>query len=146
MTRYANYSPGSIGFEDVFRQLEDVRTAMAGDNYPPHNIVKLDDDHYLVEVAVAGFKEKEIEISVQNGSLTVTGTKEDSRAYVHKGISTRKFTKSWKMNEHVEVKSATLNDGILSISLERLIPEAARPRKIKIESGPSGAKKTLLTE
>jgi molecular chaperone IbpA len=145
MTRYANYALGSIGFEDIFRQLEDVHTAMAGDNYPPHNTVKLDDDHYLVEIAVAGFREDEIDISVQNGALIITGTKEDSRTYVHKGISTRKFTRSWRMNEHVEAKAATLDRGILSISLERNIPEAARPRKIKIATGETG-KKTLLTE
>lgn len=139
------HNPWSIGFETLFRQLEEVNSAMANENYPPHNIVKIDDDHYVVELAVAGFGENELEISVQNGVLTVTGAKEDARAYVHKGISTRKFVRSWTMNEHVDVKGASLDNGILSIQLERNVPEAERPRKVKI-GAKTESKKTFLSE
>jgi molecular chaperone IbpA len=140
-------NPWSIGFEHVFRQLEEVHSAMANDNYPPHNIVKIDDDHFVVELAVAGFGETELDISVQNGVLTVTGSKEDTRAYVHKGISTRKFTRSWTLNEHVDVKGAALDNGILTIQLERNVPEAERPRKVKIgEKKAESSKKTFLSE
>jgi molecular chaperone IbpA len=124
--------PWSIGFEGIFRQMEEVHTAMAGNNYPPHNIVKIDDDHYVVELAVAGFSDEELDVQVKDNVLTVTGTKEDARTYVHKGVSTRKFTRSFTLNEHVDAKDATLTNGILSIELERNIPEAERPRKIGI--------------
>lgn len=139
------HNPWSIGFEDFFRRLEEVNSAMANDSYPPHNIVKIDDNHYLVELAVAGFDENELEISVQNGVLTVTGAKEDARTYVHKGISTRKFTRSWSLNEHVDVRSAALSNGLLVIELERNVPEAERPRKIKIGQK-AESKKTFLSE
>ena len=142
MTRYTTLNnPWSIGFEDVFRQLEEVHSAMSGDNYPPHNIVKIDDDHYAVELAVAGFSEKDIDVSVKDRVLTVSGSKEDTRTYVHKGVSTRKFVRTFTLNEHVDVKDASLADGILSIELERNVPEAERPRKISISG-----KKTFLND
>ena len=139
-------NPWSIGFDHLFRQLEEVQSAMATENYPPHNIVKIDDDHYLVELAVAGFEENELDVTVQDGILTVTGSKEDNRTYVHKGVSTRKFTRSFTLNEHVEVKSATAAKGILSIELERNIPDAQRPRKITINGDKQPGKKTFLSE
>lgn len=151
MTQYRYTSvnnPWSIGFDGLFRQLEEVHTAMATENYPPHNIVKVDDDHYVVEVAVAGFGETELDVSVQDGILTVTGAKlaDQARTYVHKGISTRKFTRSWTLNEHVEVKAASYNEGILSIELERVLPEAKRPRKVSINGKDRATPKTLLNE
>ena len=142
MTRYTTFNnPWSIGFEDVSRQLDEVHSAMSGDNYPPHNIVKIDDDHYAVELAVAGFSEKDIDVSVKDRVLTVSGSKEDTRTYVHKGVSTRKFVRTFTLNEHVDVKDASLADGILSIELERNVPEAERPRKISISG-----KKTFLND
>lgn len=138
-------NPWSIGFEGLFRQLEEVKSAMANENYPPHNIVKIDDDHYMVELAVAGFGKNELDLTVQDGVLTVTGSRDDNRVYVHKGVSTRKFTRSFTLNEHVEVKSANVENGILSIELERNIPEAQRPRKIAI-GYKAESKKTLLSE
>ena len=134
-------NPWSIGFEDVFRQLDEVHSAMEGNKYPPHNIVKVDDDHYTVELAVAGFAEDQLDVSVKDGVLTVTGNLEDARTYVHKGISTRKFTRTFTLNEHVDVKEASLVNGILSIQLERNVPEAERPRKITISG-----KKTFLND
>ena len=146
--RYSTLSnPWSIGFEDLFRQLEEVHSNMAAENYPPHNIVKIDDDHYVVELAVAGFGENELDVTVQDGVLTITGAKEDSRTYVHKGVSTRKFTRSFTLNEHVEVRDAQVSNGILSIKLERNIPEAKKPRKIAINADKQpGTKKTFLSD
>lgn len=137
-------NPWSIGFDDILRQLEEVNTAMAGDNYPPHNIVRIDDDNYIVELAVAGFADEELDVSVKDGLLVITGAKDDTRTYAYKGISTRKFVRSFKLNEHVNVKNAELGNGILSIELERVVPEADRPRKIKI--GGKSTPKTILNE
>lgn len=143
MTRYNTLNnPWFIGFDELVRRLE---TLEAPDNYPPHNILKVDDDHYTIELAVAGFAESEIDITVKDGILTVTGAREDSRTYIHKGVSTRKFSRTFTLNEHVDVQSADLQNGILSLHLERNVPEEERPRKIAI-GGKASSKKTLLTE
>jgi molecular chaperone IbpA len=142
MTRYNTLNnPWFIGFDELARRLENLETA---DNYPPHNIIKVDDDHYTIELAVAGFSESELDITVKDSVLTVTGTKEDSRTYIHKGVSTRKFVRKFTLNEYVDVTSADLENGILSLNMERHVPEEERPRKIAI--GKSTAKKTFLSE
>lgn len=145
MTRYATINnPWFIGFDELFNRMEQIH-ASTGDNYPPHNIVKIDEDHYVVELAVAGFGENELDVIVQDNVLTVTGAKEDTRNYVHKGVSTRKFTRSFTLNEHVQVKSADIANGILSVELERNVPEAQRPRKIAIGKK-AESKKTFLSD
>jgi len=114
-------------------------------NYPPYNIVKLSDDHYEVEIAVAGFHESEISIELEDGVMTVTGTKsseDEGVDYIHKGIAERNFTRKFTLSDTIEVKGANLDSGILSIALENIIPEHKKPRKIAI--GKSEAQ--LLTE
>ena len=103
--------------------------------YPPHNVVKLDEDNFVIELAVAGFDTKELGIETVENSLVITGEKhdKDEREYSHKGISTRKFTRRFSLAEHVHVSGASLEHGILSISLERQIPEEKKPRTIKIK-------------
>lgn len=131
----------TIGFENLFQELNRAfMNGRADDNYPPHNVIKIDDDHYVIEIAVAGFAESEIDIELEKNRLTVRGTQArntDADAtpieYVHKGISSKSFEKSWPLAEHVEVRAATVKNGILSIALERLVPEEARPKKIAIE-------------
>ena len=145
MTRYTTHnSPWFIGFDELFSRMEQIHSTTT-DNYPPHNVVRIDDDHYVIELAVAGFGENELDISVQNGVLTVVGNREDTRDYVHKGVSTRKFTRVFTLNEHVEAKTASINNGILSIQLERNVPEAQRPRKIAIGKI-AESKKTFLSD
>jgi molecular chaperone IbpA len=131
----ATYRPFGIGFDQLFQEF-DLRNKENSTVYPPHNVVKLSEEKYIVELAVAGFKASEIEIETIENSLVVTGEKleRDDREYSHKGISTRKFTRSFTIAEHVVVNEASLSDGIISILLERLVPEEKKPRKIVIKN------------
>jgi molecular chaperone IbpA len=107
-------------------------------NFPPHNIVKLDESRYIVEMAVAGFSKDEIEITINDGTLTVKGVKtdkEESVTYIHRGIGTRSFTKTLTVADTIEVRGADFKDGILTIGLENIIPESKKPRKIEIGAG-----------
>lgn len=125
-----------VGFEHLFDDLERIHgSARSGDNYPPHNIVKIDDEHFLIELAVAGFAEEDINVEVKDGILAISGdTKAEERAFVHKGISSRKFEKTFRISEFVVVDGAELVDGILVIKLRVELPEEKRPRKINIGS------------
>jgi molecular chaperone IbpA len=103
--------------------------------YPPHDIVKHSDNTYSVEIAVAGFREEELEVSVENSVLTVKGTQADrSVDYLHRGISTRNFVKVLNLAEHVIVKGAHLDNGLLIVDLTIEVPEALKARKIEIGS------------
>lgn len=127
-----------VGFDHIFNDLERMAQAHKKDHYPPHNVVHLDDDRYLIELAVVGFKQENIDITVHDGILTVKGNRDqrrDQKLYVHKGISGRKFERSFRLSEFVEVKGADLQDGLLVIQLERVIPEERRPRTISINNG-----------
>lgn len=124
-----------VGFDHIFGDIERLAAHHQKDHYPPHNIIKHSDDEYLIELAVVGFKEEDIDISTHDGILTVKGNRSQRRdqdLYVHKGISGRQFERSFRLSEFVEVKGADLQDGMLVIHLERRIPEEMRPRKIKI--------------
>jgi molecular chaperone IbpA len=124
-----------VGFDHIAKDLERLAQAHQKDHYPPHNVVKHNDDEFLIELAVVGFKEKDIDITMHDGILTVKGDREsrrDQNLYVHKGISGRKFERSFRLSEFVEVTGADLEDGLLTIHLERIIPEEKRPRKILI--------------
>lgn len=106
--------------------------------YPPHNLIKFNDDEYTLQFAVAGFKKDDIKITTEKSVLTVTGQMaepqfEDGAGYVHKGIAGRKFTRSFNLPEYFEVDWAGLEDGILSISLIRNIPEEKKPKEIRIK-------------
>ena len=127
-----------VGFDHLFDELDRV-ARHANDNYPPHNIVKVDDTNYLIELAVAGFARNELEIEVKDRSLKVRGKHENrGREYIHKNISTKKFEKTFRLSEYVQVNGADLTDGILAIGLEVVIPEEMRPRQIEINSNGRG--------
>ena len=123
-----------IGFDRLFEDLNSFSLQQSA--YPPHNIKSYSEDWYVVELAVAGFLQHEIQISVHDSVITVTGEQEgeelESIKYIHKGIANRKFTKLFRIGEHTKVTQANLNDGILSIHLERDIPEDQKPQIIKI--------------
>lgn len=123
-----------VGFEPLFSELERLTSGTPGqDNYPPHNIVKLDDEHFSIEMAVAGFSKDDVEVELKDGTLTISGSKtEDERNYAHKGISSRKFSKSFRLAEYVVVDDADLANGVLVVNLRVDIPEEKRPQKIKI--------------
>jgi molecular chaperone IbpA len=121
-----------VGFDHLFNELEHV-TRHAQDHYPPHNIIKTNDTDYLIELAVAGFSRGELNVEVKDRTLTVTGEHESKgREYIHRGISTKKFKRTFRLSEHVNVNGADLVDGVLSIELKYVVPEALRPRKIEI--------------
>lgn len=125
-----------IGFDDLFEDLMRITQHQSSTNYPPHNVIKTGDDTVTIEVAVAGFAEGEIDVTIEKRLLTIIGTQTrqepEEYEYLHKGISSRDFKQVFPLNEHVEVKSATIRNGILSVFLEREVPEAAKPKSIAI--------------
>jgi len=125
---------GFIGFDHIFDQLENIHKH-AKDHYPPHNVVKDEEMKFTLELAVAGFKQEHIDIEVNDGVLTIKGdrpARRDQNKYVHKGISARNWTKSFRLSEYTEVTGADLQDGILTVDLEVVLPEEKQPRKISI--------------
>ena len=142
----------TLGFENLFDEVEkllnsDFKTPTT--TFPPHNILKLDDNHYVVELAVAGFSKDDIEVSVNDGELIIKGNKEDkaeSGEYLHRGIGLRSFTKTLRIADTVEVKGAEYKDGILRVGLENIIPDHKKPRKIEIGKELNFYKPELLTE
>lgn len=125
----------TIGFDDQFRLLDQLKTTFNNQSYPPYNIRKVDDEKYEVEMAIAGFAKGEVDIEVKDQVLTIKGNKvKDVNAeYVHKGIATRDFTQTFALAEYVIVKGASLKDGILCVSLERELPEEKKARTITIK-------------
>jgi molecular chaperone IbpA len=126
----------AIGFDQMFEQLNRTFANTKADNYPPHNVVQLDDTHFIIELAVAGFAESEIDVELADNVLTVKGEttspdREQSK-YLHKGISTRNFTRSFPLAENIEVRNATVQNGILAVDLELVIPEEKKAKKIAI--------------
>ena len=140
-----------LGFDHIFDQLESIHSH-AKDTYPPHNVIKHDSMKYEIELAVAGFKKDHIDIEVKDHVLTITGDRpqrRDQNSYVHKGISARKFKKSYRLSEYTEVTGADMMDGILTVNLEVVLPEEKRPRKINIGQNEvinDNSTKELLTE
>jgi molecular chaperone IbpA len=126
----------SVGFDNLFDQLNRTFASSKSENtYPPHNVVKLDDTHYVIEVAVAGFNEDEIDVELKENVLTVKGeqAKKDTEIeYLHKGISARNFVRTFPLAEHIEVCGATVKNGILAVALEQVVPEESKPKKIAI--------------
>ena len=122
-----------IGFD---RLLDDMQFAAshANDHYPPHNIIKENDNEYLIELAVAGFTKDDIEISRKERSLKITGKyTSKGREVIHRGISTRNFERRFRLSEYVQVTGATFQDGLLAVSLKLEIPEEKQPRQITID-------------
>ena len=133
--------PLSVGFDDVFDHFESMfegPTLTLGSNYPPYNIVKTGDNKFDIEVALAGFNKKDINVTSENGMLTIE-SKEDDKSkdkdgeVLHKGISKRQFTRSFTLADDVVVNGAELKDGMLVIDLEKIVPEEKKPKTIKIK-------------
>jgi len=125
-----------IGFDHILNELQQI-TNNAKDVYPPHNIVKYNDKSFEIELAIAGFIQSDLTIELKDNVLTVKGDRPVRRPetqYVHRGISTRKFAKSFRLSEYTEVTGASLNDGILSIGLAVKLPEEKSPVLIKIQN------------
>ena len=127
----AQLSKALVGFDRYFN----VPSHVNG-NYPPHNIVKYDDTHYGIEVAVAGFSKDEITVEIDQDQLLITGKKTttiDSVEYLHRGLAARDFEQQFTLAEYMEVRGAEVKDGMLKIEIERIVPEALKPRQIEIK-------------
>ena len=127
----------AIGVDRLFDRITQQIDHAAGTNYPPYNIVETGENLYEIQVAVAGFTQGEITINVKDGELIITGEKVDHElpeGHVdrHQGISARKFIRTFSLGDYVEVQSATSKDGILTVKLERIVPESAKPKTIAI--------------
>ena len=127
-------SSWTVGFDRHFQLLEELRKSTKP-SYPPYNIVRVDDDeHYLIEIAAAGFTKEDSEIVLQDNQLKIKGSKGGDEAdYLHKGIASRNFEQNFALADDVKVTGATMTDGILVITLEREIPESKKPKVIEIQ-------------
>jgi molecular chaperone IbpA len=126
--------PFFIGFGRDIQRMKD-NTEIFSTNYPPHNLIKINEDSYLIELAVAGFSKEEIDVNVSGNQLEIDGLKhdEDETSFIHKGIASRNFRKFFALGEYMEVTGAEMKDGMLSISLDRIVPEEKKPKTIKIK-------------
>lgn len=129
----------SIGFDrfnDLFESA--LRSSDGGSSYPPYNVEKHGDEQYRIVVAAAGFQEDDLELQVERGMLTVSGGKRDrgdeNISYLYQGIAQRAFKLSFRLADHIEVKGASLVNGLLNIELERIVPEEAKAKRIPIGS------------
>lgn len=126
----------TVGFDRLVRTLDTLATEQVP-TYPPYNIEKLDDDAYAISMAVAGFSEDDLDITVQENTLTVSGRieqteGEDGRHFLHRGIASRAFERRFSLADHIKVAEAKLEHGLLHIALKREVPEEAKPRSIPI--------------
>ena len=137
----------SVGFDRLASMMSSATRQDQGNSYPPYNIRTMGEDHYQITMAVAGFSEGEIDITTEQNRLVVTGNradeKEEQGEYLHRGIATRSFERRFNLADHVKVISASLENGLLHINLERELPEAMKPRTIKISKS---AKRLLDVE
>jgi molecular chaperone IbpA len=127
----AAVSRALVGFDRYFNNVSHVNG-----NYPPHNIVKYNDTHYGIEVAVAGFTKDEITVEVDQDQLMITGKKAtptEGVEYLHRGLAARDFEQQFTLAEYMEVRGAEVKDGMLKIEIERIVPEALKPRQITIK-------------
>jgi molecular chaperone IbpA len=127
--------PFFIGFNRELDRMATVHNTASRQSYPPYDVLKLDEDTYRVSLAVAGFTKEDITLSVDNGTLVVSGeiTEVTDAEVLHKGIAARKFTRSFALGEYMEVSTASLKDGMLNINIIRLVPEDKKPKTIKIK-------------
>ncbi|MFN7176801.1 MAG: Hsp20 family protein [Thermaurantiacus sp.] len=132
-----------VGFDRLANMLDSAAKQEPGNGYPPYNIEQLNEHEYVIELAVAGFGENDLDVQVQDNVLMVSGKREsdsaDPRQYIHRGIAERSFERRFHLAEHIQVREARLENGLLVLRLEREVPEEKKPRQIAI-NGKSGAK------
>lgn len=124
-----------LGFDSLFNDFEDRFANQIKDNYPPYNILKHSEDSYEIEVAVTGFAPEEVKVEIDQNQLVIKGQRlreVDEPQYLHRGLATRDFTRSWTLAEHMEVGEGKIKNGVLTIALTRVVPEALKPRQLKI--------------
>ena len=135
---FAPYRRSTIGFDRLFDMLENSSAGQGQENYPPFDLIKTGENEYRIELAVAGFKPEEIDVTAQQNVLLVSGRKAEENEqqgpgdYIYRGIANRSFERRFALADHIQVRGADLKDGLLQIELVREIPEAMKPRKISI--------------
>jgi len=137
-----DFSPlfrSTVGFDRLFDTLDQVAQFDAGQSYPPYNIERTSENRYRVTVAVAGFGEKDLNVEVKDGVLAIAGKREEAekqegRNVLHQGIAGRAFERRFQLADHVEVRGAKLENGLLHVDLEQIVPEEKKPRRIQINA------------
>jgi len=157
MTHLSVFGPGFkdfdrffVGFDDQFNRIAKMHDDLTKNipNYPPYNIKKTGDNTYVIEIAVAGFARQDIEIELDNGNMIIRGSaknEEEENNFLYKGIANRNFTRTFTLEDQIEIKDAEMLNGMLKVFLERIIPEHKKPKKIEIKADKK-AEKQLLTE
>ncbi|MEM9999357.1 MAG: Hsp20 family protein [Pseudomonadota bacterium] len=146
--RHVDYTPfyrSTVGFDRLFNMLDSLAQPENGQTYPPYNIERLDENAYRITMAVAGFGDEDISIEARANQLTIAGGKADENTdgkteYLHRGIASRSFERRFHLADHVEVRHAELENGLLHIDLVRELPEAMKPRKIAINAKATASK------
>lgn len=151
---FVNFDKVWVGFEEKIDRISKVRNELSKTtyNYPPYNIVKTSESTYAVEIAVAGFSKEDIDIELESDKITIKGNVKNESitaetSYLYRGISNRAFTRTFELDDFIEVKGAQLVDGMLRVVLERVIPESKKPKKITIQGKdqlPSSSKQLLV--
>ena len=133
----AVYPTNWIGFEDLFNTLSYAEKCDESSSFPPYNVIIVDDYNSIIELAIAGFASSDLDVEWKNNTLTITGDKKkkDERKYQTKGIAARKFTKCFRLGEHITPIGSYHQNGMLGIELHRVIPETEKPKKLKIRTG-----------
>jgi molecular chaperone IbpA len=142
MTRYTtlnlpHFHKATVGFDRMFDELERTFANSKATSYPPYNIVQINDDEYMISVAVAGFAMSDLDVVKDKNILRIEGTTAESEEeveYLHKGIGARNFRREFTLADHVEVESASLELGMLNVYLKREVPEELQPKKIEIKT------------
>jgi molecular chaperone IbpA len=136
---FSPLSRSAIGFDRLFDMLDQVAQNDSTNGYPPYNIERADESHYRITLAVAGFAEKDLNVELRDGVLTITGKREETQNssaanLLHQGIAGRAFERRFQLAEHVEVRGARLENGLLHVDLEQIVPEEKKPRRIAINA------------
>jgi len=131
---FDNLHRTTIGFDRLFNDMLRVNSINVQQNYPPYNIIRNDDTNYEIQIAISGFSEKNIDITLTDNQLVITGenTDEDTRDWVYRGIASRKFIRTFALSDDVVVNSAKVKNGLLIVSLEHIIPDEKKPKKIPV--------------
>ena len=131
---FAPYRRSTVGFDRLFDMLESGASGPNQEGYPPFDLISLEQNRFQITLALAGFRQDEIDITAQQNQLIVSGKRreDDKATYIHRGIATRSFERRFSLADHIKVSNADLKDGLLTIDLEREIPEAMKPRRINI--------------
>jgi molecular chaperone IbpA len=133
------FDPFFVGADRLWRHVDDLHKMAATNqisNYPPYNIIKDDEDHYTIEMAVAGFTDEDIDVTLEDAQITVTGKakEQDDTKLLHRGIANRSFTRKFTLADTIEIETANLQHGMLTLSLKNIIPDSKKSKKIKIET------------